>query len=364
MYKAYFGLSTKPFELVPNPHFLFMSHSHKKAINYLTYGLQEQAGFILLAGEVGSGKTTLVRNLINDLDEEIALSRVFNTRAEAAQILAMINEDFGLEIAGKDKLTLLRDLNDHLVTLHAEGRRALIIIDEAQNLSAEVLEEIRLLSNLEADTAKLVQIVLVGQPELLEVITRPELRQLRQRIEVHCQLEPLTRAEVEGYVYHRLETAGNREAVFWHEGTFDLIHHYSEGVPRLINQFCDFALLCVFAEQKRELSLEMLQEVIGDIAWDEVGQPLESSKTSGSKFQIDAHGERLADFFTRIERVWGAEGAVLDCLETREERALRVQLQKMQLKQMQRIEVLLEKIAEHLEPSSPQSMSQEGEDCG
>ncbi len=344
MYEAYFGLSTKPFELVPNPHFLFMSHSHKKAINYLTYGLQERAGFILLAGEVGSGKTTIIRNLINDLDEDIALSRVFNTRADAAQILAMINEDFGLEIAGKDKIALLRDLNDHLVALHAEGLRALIIIDEAQNLSAEVLEEIRLLSNLEADTIKLVQIVLVGQPELVEVITRPELRQLRQRIGIHCQLEPLTRAEVEGYVYHRLETAGNREAVFWHAGAFDLIYHYSGGVPRLINQFCDFALLCVFAEQKRELTLEMLKEVIGDIAWDKAESAWVAGETDESSLRRNVpHRQQLTDFLVQMERVWGEEGAVLRHLKTRDAR-----VHEMHLEQMQRIEALLERIVEHL----------------
>ncbi|MDY0213591.1 MAG: AAA family ATPase, partial [Desulfuromonadaceae bacterium] len=320
------------------------------------------AGFILLAGEVGSGKTTLIRNLINDLDEDIALCRVFNTRADAAQILAMINEDFGLEVEGKDKVALLRDLNDHLVVLHAEGRRALIIIDEAQNLSVEVLEEIRLLSNLEADTVKLVQIILVGQPELVELIIRPELRQLRQRIGIHCQLEPLTREEVEGYIYHRLETAGNREAVIWHAGAFDLMYHYSGGVPRLINQFCDFALLCVFAEQGRELSLEMLKEVIGDITWDKTGS---TGEAGGAIYptpqQNVSDWQQLADFLTRIERVWGEDGAVLAHLETREERTLRLELHQMQLKQMQRIDILLERIAEHLGAPSASSISQERE---
>lgn len=270
MYESYFGLTLKPFELVPNPRFLFNSRSHKKAISYLKYGLQERAGFILLTGEVGSGKTTIIRDLINNLDQDIALSMVFNTRATARQMLAMINEDFGLEVEGKDKdkVTLLRDLNDHLVALHAEQKRPVIIIDEAQNLSPAVLEEIRLLSNLEADNFKMVQIVLVGQPELQKVITRPELRQLRQRISVHCHLEALTREETEAYVYHRLAMAGNRNALRWQEGTFDTLYGYSGGIPRLINVFCDFVLLAAFVEETRDISLEMLEEVIGDVSWD------------------------------------------------------------------------------------------------
>lgn len=270
MYESYFGLTVKPFELVPNPRFLFNSRSHKKAISYLRYGLQERAGFILLTGEVGSGKTTIVRDLINNLDADMVLAMVYNTRATARQMLAMINEDFGLEVGGKDKdkVTLLRDLNDHLVALHAEQKRPVIIIDEAQNLSPAVLEEIRLLSNLEADNFKLVQIVLVGQPELQKLITRPELRQLRQRISVHCHLEPLTREETEAYVYHRLAMAGNRNALRWQEGTFDTLYGYSAGIPRLINVFCDFVLLAAFVEETHDISLEMLEEVIGDVSWD------------------------------------------------------------------------------------------------
>lgn len=268
MYEAYFGLTAKPFELVPNPRYLFDSRSHKKALNYLRYGLREGAGFILLSGEVGSGKTTIIRNIVRQLSDDMVLASLFNTRASAVEMLAMINEEFGLDVAGRDKVALLRDLNDYLLTLHAQGRRALIIIDEAQNLSPEVLEEIRLLSNLEAETVKLVQIVLVGQPELQAVITRPELRQLRQRIGVHCQLDPLSREETEAYVYHRLATAGNRDALNWQAGTFDMLFHYSGGIPRLINLFCDFALLCAYADQTRELSLPLLQEVIGDLSWE------------------------------------------------------------------------------------------------
>jgi putative secretion ATPase (PEP-CTERM system associated) len=268
MYTEFFKLKVKPFELVPNPAFLYQSRSHKKALNYLKYGLHERAGFILLTGEVGSGKTTIVRNIINDMGSDVALSMLFNTKISNKQVLAMINEDFGLNVTGKDKITLLRNLNDFLVGIHAQKRRAVVIIDEAQNLSATALEEIRLLSNLEATDSKLLQIVLVGQPELKKTIAHNELRQLRQRISVHCQIDPLTRSETEDYVYHRLETAGNRNALSWVDGTFDVLFKYSQGVPRLINVFCDFILLAAYVENTTELSIEFAEDVIGDVSWD------------------------------------------------------------------------------------------------
>lgn len=269
MYEAFFGLAVKPFELVPNPNFFYHSHSHRKALNYLKYGLRERAGFILLTGEVGSGKTTIIRDIIADMDSDVVLSMIFNTRVSTKQVLAMINEDFGLPVSGRDKVALLRELNDFLLDLHAQKKRPVVIIDEAQNLSAAALEEIRLLSNLEATDTKLLQIVMVGQPELKKTITRHELRQLRQRISVHCHLDPLSREETEDYVFHRLELAGNRNAVHWGGGTFDALYRYSHGIPRLINIFCDFILLAAFVEETRELNLELVEEVLGDTSWDQ-----------------------------------------------------------------------------------------------
>jgi hypothetical protein len=254
----------------------------------------------------------------------------------------MINEDFGLNVEGKDKVTLLRELYDYLVDIHASGKRALIIIDEAQNLTTEVLEEIRLLSNLEADTLKLLQIILVGQPELLDMITSPELRQLRQRISIHCHLQPLTREETESYVYHRLETAGNRDAVVWHEGAFDMLFHYSGGIPRLINLFCDFALLCAFAEESRELSLDLLREVIGDIAWEQEGK-------IATDVRLRELRTRTGDCSSLSERVAALETAVdgytsiLRYLNDHEQRMYRVQQESNE-----RTEKLLEQINEHL----------------
>jgi putative secretion ATPase (PEP-CTERM system associated) len=266
MYKEFFGLHTKPFELVPDPRFLFSSRSHRRALSYLEYGLQERAGFILLTGEVGSGKTTLIRNLIGQLNPDTCRSMVFNTRVSPEQLLALINDDFGLFTLGKDKVALLHDLNEFLIAQHAARRRPIVIVDEAQNLNPEVLEEIRLLSNLETNQAKLLQIILIGQPELQFIINQPSLRQLRQRISITCHIDPLTREEAEQYVLHRLELAGNREAVRFHEGAFDFIFGFSKGLPRMINIFCDFLLLAAFVEDTTELTLELVEEVAGDFS--------------------------------------------------------------------------------------------------
>jgi hypothetical protein len=225
---------------------------------------------------------------------------------------------------------------------YAKGNRVILIFDEAQNLSRESLEELRMFTNINSNKDELLQLVLVGQPELLEVITRPELRQLRQRIGVHCKLNPLNRDETEAYVYHRLETAGNREALIWHEGTFDLLYRYSGGIPRLINQFCDFALLCVFAEESRELSLEMLCEVIGDIAW-EVPKPSESFEHDDSAGHSFTEKERsLDECLTMLNAVWGDD-------DTRVRRMARDEhFQQAQLESMGRIESMLDKIFKRL----------------
>lgn len=265
MYTSFFQLQKKPFELVPDPAMLFASRGHRKALSYLEYGLRERAGFILLTGEVGSGKTTLIRNLVQNIDRNTSRAMIYNTMVNYEQLLAMINEEFGLEVEGKDKVRLLRELNDFLIEQYAQNLRPMVIIDEAQNLSAQTLEEIRLLSNLELETAKLLQIILVGQPELKELVANPGLRQLRQRISVSCHLGALSREETEAYILHRLEKAGNREAVRFAPETFELIHRESRGVPRLINTCCDFILLTAFIEERRDLDLELVQDVLDDL---------------------------------------------------------------------------------------------------
>ena len=255
----------KPFELVPNPAFLYMSRTHKRAMHYLNYAIRERAGFILLTGEVGSGKTTLISDVISRLDKTVTLAKIFNTRVNSEQLLAMINDDFGLDVRGKDKVLLLKQLNDFVVEQHAKGNDPVLIIDEAQNLKPDLLEEIRMLSNLETDRAKLLQIVLVGQPELREILAVSGLRQLRQRISINCSINPLTQDETLEYILHRLEVAGNREAVTFIDGSVDIIYQYCKGIPRLTNILCDFLLLTAFNEGRREVDPAMVHDIAKDL---------------------------------------------------------------------------------------------------
>ncbi|GFK93893.1 hypothetical protein NNJEOMEG_01731 [Fundidesulfovibrio magnetotacticus] len=268
VYGAFFGFDRKPFELVPNPSMLFMSAGHKKAFNYLSYGIRQQSGFILLTGEVGAGKTTLVRGLIKSQLSDVVLAKVFNTKVHARQLLEMILEDFGVHPAGKDKPSLLRDLNDFLIEQYSRGRQCVLIVDEAQNLNRELLEEVRLLSNLESDSQKLLRIILVGQPELKQLLASPELLQLRQRIQVSCHIHPLQPTEVGHYIGHRLEAAGNKNAADFKPGSLEAIGTYTRGVPRLINILCDYLFLDAFANETREITAEAVHEVAKDLDFD------------------------------------------------------------------------------------------------
>ncbi len=272
MYESFFQLKQKPFDLTPNPQFLFMSQTHRKALNYLEYGLQDRSGFMLLTGEVGSGKTTLIRLCVRQLDKTVTVARIFNTKVNADQLMAMINKDFGLDSRGKDKASLVGELYDFLISEYERGRRAILIIDEAQNLSFEMLEEVRLLSNLETDQSKLLQIILVGQPELANKISLPIMRQLRQRIGFICRLQSLNREETEEYILHRMDVAGNRNALHFAPKAMDVIHAYSGGIPRQINTIGNLLFLTAFTEERRDIDEAMVKDIcehISDAADDE-----------------------------------------------------------------------------------------------
>jgi len=273
MYLSYFRLREKPFDIVPNPAYLYLSKTHKKAMTYMRYGLQERLGFVLMTGEVGSGKTMLVRELIRTLSPEITFARVFNTRVSSEELIAMINEDFGLDTAGRNKVLMLKDLYAHLIQEYTEGRRPLLIIDEAQNLSLDLLEEVRMLSNLETNDAKLLQILLVGQTELDRVLSLDEMRQFRQRISIACRIENLTRAEVEEYILHRLAVAGNRDALTFGGEAFNAVHEVTSGVPRQINTLCNFLLLTAFTEGTREVSAEMVRDIAAGLSLTKYADP-------------------------------------------------------------------------------------------
>ncbi len=293
MYEKFFNLRTKPFDLIPNPDFLYVSKTHKKAMAYLEYGISEKAGFILMTGEVGSGKTTIIRDLIKKKKGNVTISKVFNTKVDSEQLISMINDDFGLDIKGKNKVLLLKELYDFLIEQYANGSHCILIIDEAQNLTPELLEEVRMLSNLETDVSKLLQIIVVGQPELRETLSVPEMRQFRQRIGISCHLYPFTRHETKEYIYHRLEIAGNREAVNFKGHTMDVIHHYSRGIPRLVNIICDFLMLSAFAEEKKDVDAYMVFEIVKDLEFDVQHRGTETSTSNKEHNENSANISRL-----------------------------------------------------------------------
>jgi general secretion pathway protein A len=290
MYTTFFGFNNKPFQLTPDPEFLFLSKAHKKAMIYLNYGITDNSGFILLTGEIGTGKTTLLRSMIKNIPQDIKLARINNTKVTSEQLISMINEDFGLDIRGLDKTQLLSKLTDFLIAQYSQGRRSMIIIDEAQNLSADLLEEIRMLSNLETDKSKLLQIILVGQPELNITLSRPELEQLRQRITVCTHISPLTREEIDSYIKYRLRVAGNEEAVTFEDGVTDAIFNFSRGIPRLINILCDFSFLTAFTDSRKTIDMGLINEVINDLI-DERPETKAAASQTGERIIPEKYSE-------------------------------------------------------------------------
>jgi len=268
MYSAYFGLTENPFSLTPDPRFLFMSQRHREALAHLLYGMGERGGFVLLTGEVGTGKTTLCRSLLEQVPEGVEVALVLNPKQTALELVASLCDELNVSYPpATESLKVLIDLlNLHLLEIHAKGRRTVLIIDEAQNLSTDVLEQVRLLTNLETTTQKLLQILLIGQPELQTMMAQPELRQLGQRITARYHLPPLLLNETAAYIQHRLEVAGCKRNLFT-KGTLHLVHRLSGGVPRLINTICDRALLGAYAKQRdrvnRRLARKAASEVMG-----------------------------------------------------------------------------------------------------
>jgi general secretion pathway protein A len=266
MYEDFFGFKELPFNVTPDPRFLYRSASHRDALAYITYGVFQRKGFIAVTGEVGVGKTTVVGAFVDLFQPSLEVAFVFSTKFPFEQLLYLISKDFGLEADGKNKAQMLLDLNDFLIRQNEANRNSLLIIDEAQNLSPEVLEELRMLSNLETRDRKLLQIMLVGQPELESTLNMNEMRQLRQRIPGICRISMLDREGVEIYVKYRLDVArGSNGGAQFTTDSFDEIYHYSGGIPRLINILCDRVLLIAYVASTRAIDGRLIRAGIRDL---------------------------------------------------------------------------------------------------
>lgn len=265
MYLEYYGLSEPPFNITPNPRFLFYSAKHREAFNHLLYGIRERKGFVQLTGEVGAGKTTLCRALLEQLGPSFSTALILNPVLDADHLVKAVAMEFGLNVQAKDRLDILATINQFLLDQMQEGRDTVLIIDEAQNLTNELLEQVRLLSNLETDDRKLLQIVLMGQPELRDRLNAHELRQLRQRITVRYHLRPLTRSEIGQYVQHRLQVSGSKGGPFFTYPALWRIFSYSQGIPRLVNAVCDKCMLAGFVHQRDVIDYRMVNIAIREL---------------------------------------------------------------------------------------------------
>jgi general secretion pathway protein A len=265
VYLDYYGLTEPPFDITPNPRFLFYSEKHREAYNHLLYGIRERKGFVQLTGEVGAGKTTLCRAMLEQLEGKFATALILNPVLSAHELLKAIAMEFGLPVNGLDRLEILGVINQFLLQQVARGQDTVLIIDEAQDMTDELLEQVRLLSNLETDNRKLLQIVLMGQPELRDRLNAYKLRQLRQRITVRFHLPPLSRFEVNQYIQHRLEVAGAKGSPYFTQPALWRVFRYSQGIPRLLNAICDKSLLAGFVHQQERIDFSLVGRAVREL---------------------------------------------------------------------------------------------------
>jgi general secretion pathway protein A len=305
MYQRFFGLRESPFNVNPDPRYLFLTNQIREALAGLTYGIQNRKGFILLTGEVGTGKTTLLNRLLDWLrGTKVATAYIFNSRLEVDHLFDFMMADFEISCESREKSQVLLRLNQWLLERYRAGETAVLIVDEAQNLSPEVLEEIRLLTNLETSTEKLLQIVLTGQPELEEKLKIPSLRQLRQRISLRCRTAPLSLEETFGYVAERLRIAGaNGEPIFSKEA-IETAHLYSQGIPRVINLLCEHSMINAYVDSLRPIPAHVIEEVAREFQLDQIA-PIVSDGFSPAVQTANTQAllENLDDVLGRLRQV-------------------------------------------------------------
>ena len=305
MYKGFFGLKETPFNVSPDPRYLFLTKQIEENLASLQYGIQTRKGIIALTGEVGTGKTTLVNRLLDWLKQRaMKTAFLFNSRMNSSQLFDFVLAEFDIDCQSSSKSQQLMKLNQWLMDRYRAGETAVLIIDEAQNLTFPVLEEIRMLTNLETSTEKLLQIVLSGQPEFEEKLSLPQLRQLRQRIMIRCKTVPLTKEETHAYILERLKIAGamgNGQPIF-SPPAIETVHLYSLGIPRVVNLLCEHALINAYAEQQRPIQPKIIEEVAHEFQLDEV-EPIaspENLRTSAELYNSEAFIQNLGEALSRF----------------------------------------------------------------
>ncbi len=272
MYNQFYGFKENPFDLTPNSRFFFASHKHTEALDSLVYAINQRKGFVVITGEIGSGKTTVCRTLLSRLDRHTQVALITNTHLNSKDLLTMVLEDLEIEFSNGSKAKLLSTLNTYLIEQIKQDNNVVLIIDEAQNLKPAVLEEIRMLSNLETETEKLIQIILLGQPELKGILALNRLEQLRQRVAVYFHLTPLTETETKEYVLYRLKIASGSDHQYMTEEALAWVYKFSKGVPRLINQICDSAFLTGYITETPTIDDRIVKEVIEEAPMERFGR--------------------------------------------------------------------------------------------
>ncbi len=306
MYMEYFGLKDYPFRITPDTDYLYMSSAHSRAKAYMEYAIFNREGFVVITGEIGSGKTTLIKKLLIELDKNVLVAKIFQTQLDEVELLQAILVEFGLNPFAAKKVELLSMLNQFLVNSYLDGKQILLIIDDAQNLSKRVLEEITMLSSVETQKEKILHVILVGQPELNYKLEAPDMEQLRQRISLKYHVRTLSEEETGEYIVHRLKVAGS-EGVLFPTELYKTIYEHTKGTPRLINTLCDTALTCAFASDRSVISDEEIVSAISELQWGEEKTNYNSSHDDTSLYEVNAIDEDLdvADVRDLIQEAYG-----------------------------------------------------------